>query len=107
MIVIAVDQPARGQPMTGTATVSVIVTDVNDNAPTFRDISYEKSIFENHPLGSNILTVSILALTYLKVYLSILDLSSFKSMVLKHFCRHLTFIIRSVPCWTHKTQIYK
>ncbi|XP_030835681.1 cadherin-23 isoform X4 [Strongylocentrotus purpuratus] len=57
MIVIAVDQPASGQPMTGTATVSVIVTDVNDNAPTFRDISYEESIFENHPLGSNILTV--------------------------------------------------
>ncbi|XP_063968862.1 cadherin-23-like [Lytechinus pictus] len=57
LIVIAVDQPASGQPMTGTATVSVIVTDVNDNAPTFRNISYEKSVFENHPLGTNIVTV--------------------------------------------------
>ncbi|XP_071484961.1 cadherin-23-like [Diadema antillarum] len=58
LIVLAVDTPLNGSPMTGTATVSVIVTDVNDNAPTFRNISYERSVFENIQPGSRILTVT-------------------------------------------------
>ncbi|XP_041362430.1 cadherin-87A-like [Gigantopelta aegis] len=45
--------------LTGTATVTVYVLDVNDNVPQFRQSSYEESVKENESEGHLIVTVSV------------------------------------------------
>lgn len=40
--------------MTGTATVNIVVTDVNDNAPAFVPNSFQFQIYENQPIGTAI-----------------------------------------------------
>ncbi|KAB1281157.1 Protocadherin alpha-4 [Camelus dromedarius] len=56
MVVIAQD---RGSPsLSATASVSVDVSDVNDNAPTFAQPEYTVFVKENNPPGCHIFTVS-------------------------------------------------
>uniref|UniRef100_A0A803T686 Cadherin domain-containing protein n=1 Tax=Anolis carolinensis TaxID=28377 RepID=A0A803T686_ANOCA len=42
---------------TGTATILVTVTDINDNTPVFSQASYKGSLKENSPIGMSILQV--------------------------------------------------
>lgn len=54
-VVKAVD---HGQnPRTGSASVTVTVQDLNDNAPIFKERSYEKAVYENIRVGSSVITV--------------------------------------------------
>ncbi|XP_065835901.1 uncharacterized protein [Oscarella lobularis] len=45
-------------PRSGSATIHVRVTDVNDNAPYFAQPTYSTSVLENSTVGSSILTMS-------------------------------------------------
>ena len=44
--------------LTGTMTISVIVIDFNDNKPVFTSPSYEVTLREDIPVGSNVIKVS-------------------------------------------------
>jgi len=58
-VVRATDSPTSGDRLTATATVSVTVTDFNDNTPSFSRVLYTASTTENLPEGTSILTVVI------------------------------------------------
>lgn len=45
-------------PQTGTATVKIAVTDVNDNGPVFDSESFEGSVYENEPPNTSVTTLS-------------------------------------------------
>lgn len=44
-------------PRTGSASVTVTVQDLNDNAPIFKKLSYEKAVYENIAVGTSVITV--------------------------------------------------
>lgn len=44
--------------LTGTGTVSIIVDDVNDNAPTFASNTYRTRVPEDAPTGTDVLLVN-------------------------------------------------
>lgn len=44
-------------PRTGSCDVTVVVTDANDNPPTFERATYEASLIENSPMGTTVLRV--------------------------------------------------
>lgn len=55
LMIKAVD---HGQnPRTDHASVTVAVQDLNDNAPIFKELSYEKAVYENIDVGSSVITV--------------------------------------------------
>ncbi|XP_036247442.2 protocadherin beta-15-like [Molothrus ater] len=54
-LVIAVD--GGSPPRSGTVEISIIILDVNDNAPKFTEERYDGKILENMPEGSVVLTV--------------------------------------------------
>ncbi|GAB6032360.1 Cadherin-23 [Chamberlinius hualienensis] len=56
VIVLATDGGTPSQ--TGTATVTVILMDINDHSPEFDSPSYEKTVLETDSPGSTVLTVS-------------------------------------------------
>ncbi|XP_015979662.2 protocadherin beta-17-like [Rousettus aegyptiacus] len=45
-------------PRTGTSQVTIVVLDINDNAPEFDQLLYEVQVLENSPVGSLVITVS-------------------------------------------------
>lgn len=45
-------------PQTGTATVKITVTDINDNGPVFNVAGFEGSVYENEPPNTSITTLS-------------------------------------------------
>lgn len=57
--VLKSDNGPAGSRRTGTATVYVEVLDVNDNRPIFLQNSYETSVLETIPHGTNILQVHL------------------------------------------------
>ena len=57
MVVVASD--GGSVPQSSTTTVTVSITDVNDNIPTFSQESYSVSTTENHPIGTSILQVTV------------------------------------------------
>ncbi|KAJ7327360.1 condensed mesenchymal cell proliferation [Desmophyllum pertusum] len=44
-------------PRTDHASITITVLDLNDNAPTFTKLSYEKAISEDIPIGSSVITI--------------------------------------------------
>ncbi|WAQ99407.1 PCDA4-like protein [Mya arenaria] len=54
--VLAIDSGAK--PLTGTATVTLTIEDVNDNAPKFRQPSYSLEVLENLPSGTYVDQIS-------------------------------------------------
>ncbi|XP_069045127.1 cadherin-23 [Lepisosteus oculatus] len=57
LIIEAIDNGPAGGRRTGTATVNVVVQDVNDNRPIFLQNSYETSVLETIPQGTSIVQV--------------------------------------------------
>ncbi|MGH0125785.1 UNVERIFIED_CONTAM: hypothetical protein FKN15_051026 [Acipenser sinensis] len=57
LIIEAIDNGPAGSRLTGTATVNIIVQDVNDNRPIFLQNSYETSILETIPESTSIVQV--------------------------------------------------
>lgn len=45
-------------PQTGTATVKITLTDINDNGPTFDVTNFEGAVYENEPPNTSIATLS-------------------------------------------------
>ena len=62
LMVEARDQGAN--PRTDKSKVTVVVKDVNDNSPTFRNRSYSQAVPEDIPLGSFVIRVRIQILLY-------------------------------------------
>lgn len=56
LIVGAIDTGAP--PQTGTATVKIALTDINDNGPLFDTTSFRGSVYENEPPNTSIATLS-------------------------------------------------
>lgn len=56
LIVGAID--TGSPPQTGTATVKIMLTDINDNGPIFDINSFEGSVYENEPPNTSITTLS-------------------------------------------------
>lgn len=56
LVVVAQDQGRP--PLSATAFVAVMLTDINDNQPVFTTQKYEASILENATLGMNVIAVS-------------------------------------------------
>ncbi|XP_041116855.1 cadherin-23-like isoform X4 [Polyodon spathula] len=57
LIIEAIDNGPAGSRHTGTATVNIIVQDVNDNRPIFLQNSYETSVLETIPESTSIVQV--------------------------------------------------
>ncbi|RXM29774.1 Cadherin-23 [Acipenser ruthenus] len=57
LIIEAIDNGPAGSRRTGTATVNIIVQDVNDNRPIFLQNSYETSVLETIPESTSIVQV--------------------------------------------------
>lgn len=57
--ILYVQAQDNGQPsLSTTITVYCNVLDLNDNAPLFDPMSYSSEVFENVPIGENVVTVS-------------------------------------------------
>lgn len=57
--IFVVEAEDKGTPsLTGTTTLSITVTDVNDNTPTFTDSSYEVSLNRFSPIETHMLSVA-------------------------------------------------
>lgn len=57
--ILYVQAQDNGQPsLSTTITVYCNVLDLNDNAPLFDPISYSSEVFENVPIGENVVKVS-------------------------------------------------
>lgn len=70
--ILVVQAQDNGHPsLSTTLTVYCNVLDLNDNAPVFDPMSYSMEIFENVPVGSEVLTVIATDLDSGKLYLSI------------------------------------
>ncbi|XP_051779861.1 cadherin-23 isoform X1 [Erpetoichthys calabaricus] len=57
LIIEAIDNGPAGSRRTGTATVNIVVKDVNDNRPIFLQNVYEASVIENIPESTSIVQV--------------------------------------------------
>jgi protocadherin Fat 4 len=56
---LVVQAQDNGQPsLSSTLTVYCNVIDLNDNAPVFDPMSYSNEIYENVPIGTEVVTVS-------------------------------------------------
>lgn len=50
--------PAGSPPLSGTGTVTVLVSDVNDNVPVFTSSTFHTTITEDAPTGTDVLLVN-------------------------------------------------
>lgn len=81
--ILVVQAQDNGHPsLSTTLTVYCNVLDLNDNAPVFEPMSYSMEIFENVPVGTEVLAVSASDLDSGKLYFFILN------RVKKSVCRY-------------------